>query len=348
MSVIIIDDSPVNVMLMQGLARQIHQGEIHAYTSPLEAMAALAGEDPDLILVDYMMPELDGLEVIARLRADPRFVDTPVVMVTTADQRAVRIKALEEGATDFITKPIDATEFKARMRNLLRLKDAARLMRGRADELAREVAKATKELADREEEIILRLSRAAEYRDSETGMHIVRMAHYSRIIAEELGLDADFVEDLWRAAPMHDVGKIAVPDAILLKPGRFTPEERVEMERHTRYGQEILGGSSAPLIRLAAEIAGSHHERWDGKGYPRGLRGSEIPLCGRIAAVADVFDALTSVRPYKQAWSVDQARDYLLAERGQHFDPACVDAFLAGWTRVMDIHAANQDVPQAA
>ncbi|MBL8572893.1 MAG: response regulator [Hyphomicrobiaceae bacterium] len=348
MSVIIIDDSPVNVMLMQGLARQVHGGDIHAFTNPLEAMTCMPGEDPDLILVDYMMPEIDGLEVIARLRADPRLVDTPIVMVTTADQRAVRIKALEEGATDFITKPIDATEFKARMRNLLRLKDAARLLRGRADELAREVAKATKELADREEEIILRLSRAAEYRDSETGMHILRMAHYSRIIAEGLGCDPDYVNDLWRAAPMHDVGKIAVPDAILLKPGRFTPEERVEMERHTRFGQEILGGSQAPLIKLASEIAGSHHERWDGKGYPLGLSGTDIPLSGRIAAVADVFDALTSERPYKKPWSLEQARAYLVTERGQHFDPACVDAFFAGWARVLEIHATNQDIPQAA
>jgi len=204
------------------------------------------------------------------------------------------------------------------------------------------VADATLTIAEREEEIILRLSRAAEFRDSDTGAHIIRMAQYCRILAEGLGMDHNQCRLIYLAAPMHDVGKIGVRDAVLLKAGRLTAEERVEIEKHTLYAEEILSGSSSPLIELGREIAVTHHERWDGAGYPRGLRGHEIPVCGRIAAVADVFDALTSERPYKSAWSTERAREFIAEGSGKQFDPQCVAAFENRWEAVLSVYRSAQ------
>jgi putative two-component system response regulator len=274
---------------------------------------------------------------VTQLRACPRLSDMPVVMVTACEQQSVRYDALNAGVTDFLRKPIDPIEVKARLRNILKLCDAQSKLRDRVSWLAEEVAKATREITEREEEIIYRLSRAAEYRDSETGSHIARMAQYCLIIAEGLGLEPDVCRTLFLAAPMHDIGKIAVVDSILLKPGRLTPEEREVMEQHTLHGHRILADSKSPLIAMAAEIAVSHHERWDGAGYPNRLSGEDIPLSGRIAAIADVFDALTSKRPYKEAWSPDAARAFIEQASGTHFDPKCVAALLARWDDVLKI-----------
>jgi response regulator RpfG family c-di-GMP phosphodiesterase len=337
MTICVIDDNAVNLALVIGLARQIQDEEVLSFDHPARALAALAETSSDLILVDYMMPDIDGIEVIKRLRAMPLHADTPIAMVTTLDQRAVRIAALEAGATDFISKPIDALEFKVRAKNLMKLGVATRILRDRAEWLASEVAAATRSLTQREQEIIVTLARAAEYRDPETGAHIRRMARYCGLIAEQMGCNRRFIDDLVRAAPMHDVGKIAVADAVLLKPGALTADERREMQRHTQFGGEILAGSNAPIIKLAHEIATTHHERFDGKGYPLGLRGRAIPLSGRIAAVADVFDALTSERPYKRAWSIEEARAFLEHERGGHFDPDCVNALIARWDDIIAI-----------
>ena len=337
MTICVIDDNAVNLALVIGLARQIQNDEVLSFDHPANALEALAATPADLILVDYMMPDIDGVEVIKRVRAMGLHADTPIAMVTTLDQRAVRIAALEAGATDFISKPIDALEFKVRAKNLMKLGIATRILRDRAEWLAGEVAAATRSLSQREQEIIVTLARAAEYRDPETGAHIRRMARYCGLIAAQMGCKRDFVDDIVRAAPMHDVGKIAVADAVLLKPGALTPDERVDMQRHTQFGGEILAGSSAPIIKLAHEIATTHHERFDGQGYPLGLRGRAIPLSGRIAAVADVFDALTSERPYKKAWSLEDARAFLVKERGHHFDPTCVDAFMARWDDIVAI-----------
>ena len=203
------------------------------------------------------------------------------------------------------------------------------------------VSQATRALMEREEEIIYRLSLAAEYRDSETGSHIARMARYCLLIAEGLGLDPEDCRTLYLAAPMHDIGKIAVADSILLKPGKLTAEERAVMEYHTLHGYKILSGSKSPLIRVAAEIAVSHHERWDGTGYPNRLKGTDIPLFGRMAAIADVFDALTSERPYKAAWSPEKARASIIEASGTHFDPDCVAAFLACWDEILGVVGTN-------
>jgi putative two-component system response regulator len=290
-----------------------------------------------------MMPDLDGHEILTRLRALPEARDVPIVMVTAVTDRAVRQKALELGATDFIAKPIEPSEVRARLSNLLALRRSHIQTHDHNRWLADEVRKATQTIAAREEELIVRLSKAAEFRDPETGAHISRMAHFSRLIAVALGLDEEEADFILRAAPMHDVGKLGIPDGILLKRGRLDASEMVIMKRHSQIGFSILSGSQSKLIQLGAEIALTHHERFDGTGFPRGLKGEVIPLPGRIVAIADVFDALTSERPYKTAWTTEQARAHVIEARGAHFDPRCVDAFLSVWDEVLRVRETFRD-----
>jgi putative two-component system response regulator len=261
----------------------------------------------------------------------------PVIMITANDHKEIRYKALQSGATDFLTKPVDKHEFNPRIRNMAALRRSQNLLADRAAQLADEVATATATIRERELETILRLSRAAEYRDPETGGHILRMAHFSRLIAERLGLPAQETRLLFEAAPMHDIGKVGIPDHILLKPGRLDVAEFTIMKRHAEIGHGILQNSTSPILAAAANVALTHHEKFDGNGYPRGLKGADIHLHGRIVAVADVFDALTSARPYKPAWDIDVARDFNVDQTGSHFDPACVSVFLAAWSEVLDI-----------
>ena len=288
----------------------------------------------DLVLVDYMMPSVDGLEFIRRLRLDPRSEHVPIVMISADADRGLRLEAIEAGATDFLDKPVDPHELKMRVTNLLALRRAQVALADRAQWLAHEVEKATRAVLEREEETIRRLARAIEYRDGGTGEHVSRVATISRILAEELGLDPELTRNIYRAAPLHDVGKIGVPDAILKKPGRLSPDEIAQMRRHVILGGEILEGGSSEILRVAACIALTHHERWDGGGYPHGLAGADIPIEGRITAIADVFEALCTERPYKHAWPVAEARDEILAQSGRHFDPDCVAAFARGWSRI--------------
>ncbi len=343
MRVLIIDDDATNLQVMGGVVRRLEGCEAVCQSDPRAALDWLGANEPDLVLLDQMMPGIEGLDLLRRIRADARLADVPVVMITASMLSDTRMTALEEGATDFLNKPIRPAEFKARVRNLLALRRSQRLLRDRAALLAHEVAEATAELRDRELELLNRMCRAAEFRDPETGAHIERMARYSRLIAEALGLDDGACDDLQRAAPMHDVGKLGIPDLILLKPGRLTEEEMGVMRRHTVIGHAILKDSRSRLIRLGAEIALSHHEKWDGSGYPHGLSGPAIPLSGRIIAVADVFDALTTARPYKNPWPTPKARAYLESNRGVHFDPACVDALLARWDEAMVIQGTIRD-----
>jgi response regulator RpfG family c-di-GMP phosphodiesterase len=336
MRVLIVDDSATNLVLLSQLVRSIECTPL-TYADPVLALAEAPSLAVDLAIVDYKMPKLDGIELITRLRELAGLSDLPMVMITSSDQSTVRYAALEAGATDFLKKPIDPIEVKSRLRNLLKLRDAQNKLRDRASWLAAEVKEATRALAEREQEIIFRLSRATEYRDTETGSHVIRMARYCLLIAESMGLDPDACRTLYLAAPMHDVGKIGVSDTILLKPAMLSDAERATMEQHVLHGNKILGGSDSELMKAAAEIALCHHERWNGSGYPRGLRGTDIPLFARIAAVADVFDALTTERPYKRAWTANEAKAHLLENAGEHFDPTCVSAFLARWHDVMAI-----------
>jgi putative two-component system response regulator len=337
MRVVIVDDTPLNLTLMQALIGKVEGCTAQAFDNPLRALESCIREEPDLLIVDYMMPELDGLEFIRRLRAVEGRQDVPILMVTADHEKQTRYDALQCGATDFLNKPIDRHEFQPRVRNMLALRRAHLASRERAETLAAEVRRATADLHARERETITRLARAAEFRDPETGAHIQRMAHYSALIARRLGLPGEQAEAILQAAPMHDVGKMGIPDHILLKPGRLTPEEFEVMKRHPLIGHDILKGSASAIVQLGSSIALTHHEKFDGSGYPQGLTGPAIPLEGRIVAIADVFDALTSERPYKKAWPLTDARGFLLEGRGRHFDPAGVDAFLAGWDEAMAI-----------
>lgn len=341
--IVIIDDSHMNVLMMRKALSSACDCSIAEFTSSLQALSWCETHNADLVLVDYIMPELNGIDFIKQFRRIPGRADVPVLMVTSSDVRDVRYQALECGATDFLNKPLDKTELVARSRNMLMISQSRKVLVDRAAWLAGEVSKATSVVLQREREVILRLSKAAEFRDPETGSHLIRMASYTRLIAERLGLDDATCELFFSAAPMHDVGKVGIADQILLKPGRLTPEEFVIMKRHAEIGYEILKNSPSALLQCAASIALSHHEKFDGSGYPQGIKGLACPIEGRIIAVADVFDALTSERVYKKAWSVEEGRAFLLSNCNSHFDPACVDAFIRAWDDAMDIRRLHMD-----
>ena len=343
MTILIVDDNKTNLLLLSSLAKSAGDLPTVTFDDPVDALYWCETNAPDLVLVDYRMPHLSGADFIRLFREIDGRRDVPIIMVTTENERAIRQEALSVGATDFLAKPVDSSEFRLRVRNLLALRQAQTLLSDRAKLLQHEVDKATAAVLQRERELVIRLSKAAEFRDPETGGHIHRMAHYSSLIAKQLGLSATFQQEILEAAPMHDVGKLATPDYILLKPGRLDADEMVIMRRHAEIGAQILAGSSSPLIRLAEEIAGSHHEKFDGSGYPKGLVGEAIPLSGRIVAVADVFDALTSERPYKRAWSIDDARRFLIENSGSHFCPRCANALLEAWDEVLAIKSNFAD-----
>jgi len=333
----------MNVTLLRHLVLKLPDNEPVCFNDSVAALDWCLANDPDLVVTDHMMPGLSGTELVRRFRV--RHPDTPVLMVSTNPDAALRHSALQNGVTDFLNKPLDSIEFLARARNMLALRASTKKLSDHAAWMADEVRAATRTILERERETIFCLARAAEYRDPETGGHILRMAHYARHIARMLGLSAEQQDLLLAAAPMHDVGKVGTPDAILLKPGRLTAAEFEIMKLHASIGYEVLRACSSPLLQVAAEIAYTHHEKFDGSGYPRGLAGEAIPLVGRIVAVADVFDALTSERPYKSAWSVERAVQLLRDGRGKHFDPRCVDAFFQDWDEVLDIKSRFADEP---
>ena len=329
LNVVIVDDSEINLTLFKHLVNKIEGLIPLAFDNSQKALDWCTQNEVDVIIVDYMMPAPDGLEFIRLFRALEGKQEIPVIMITANDLKEIRYSALEIGATDFLIKPVDKSEFTARIRNISNLRRSQKLLADRAALLAEEVRLATLTVLDRERETILRLSRAAEYRDPETGGHILRMAHYSRLIAQRLGLSQEEQQMVLEVAPMHDIGKVGISDYILLKPGAYTPEEFAIMKRHTEIGHQILHNSSSSLLQAGAIVALTHHEKYDGSGYPKGLKGEEIPLHGRIVAVADVFDALTSSRPYKLAWELDAARDFLVKNSGilsirQRFNDACL------------------------
>jgi putative two-component system response regulator len=338
---LLVDDSRSVLDLLKRLVEAEGSVQATTFLDPLEALAAARTTSFDIVLVDYEMPKMDGIALIREIRSLPKFSDIPIAMVTSIEADDVRLRALEAGATDFLPKRPQAIEFGVRLRNLIKLGSAVRKLNNQAAELAREVEAATRKLQEREEEIILRLALAVEYRDNDTGDHTLRVAKYSRIIAEQLGLSERLCRDIYLASPLHDVGKVAIPDNILLKPGRLDAGEMAIIRTHAAIGGHILADSHCELIQLAAIIAEAHHERWDGTGYPRGIKGNDIPIAARIVMVADVFDALTTKRPYKDPMPVEQAREYLERQKGKEFDPACVDAFLARWDDVVEICASH-------
>lgn len=335
LQILVIDDHRANLVLVQQLLLKLPACTSTLLQSPVEALEWCRSQMPDLVIVDLMMPDMNGIEFTRRFRQLEGNNDIPILMITANTQMEVRYEALEAGLNDFLTKPINKAEFLPRVKNMLALRYSQKMLADRALLLTEEVRKATAELRAQERETIFRLSKLAEYRDPETGAHIMRMANYSHHIARNMGLSEEEQELILQACPMHDIGKVAIPDHILLKPGKLDPDEFELIKTHATIGHEILKNSPSKMLQASAIIALSHHEKFDGTGYPAGLKGDNIPLYGRITAVADVFDALTSDRPYKRAFDIEVAVDIIRKGDGTHFDPACVRAFFRDWDFVL-------------
>lgn len=345
MRILLVDDNSTNLAFLKKLVENLGY-QVLAYDSPEAVLADMPDLDYDVAVIDYLMPAYTGVELLAEIGRFSKYRDKPTVFVTADYDMSVRMLALDAGAIDFLTKPVDPFEFQARMRNLGALVEARNQLAEKAEWLRQEVEKAVRELRAREEEIIERLTIAASYKDLDTAKHTRRVGAFSEAIAMAYGLDPEHCRDIRLASPMHDIGKVGIPDAILLKRGKLTEQEFEEMQHHTLVGRSILQESKSSLLQLAAQIAATHHERWDGQGYPHRLSGDDIPLEGRIVALADNFDALTTARPYKEAWSVERTVEHIKARAGSQFDPACVSAFLKALPTIMRIMLENIDEPQ--
>jgi putative two-component system response regulator len=354
--VMVVDDEILNLKLIAAMLKPQGYEVVLASDGP-ECLAKAKESPPDLFLLDIMMPGMNGFDLVKELKADEKFAMVPVVMVTALQDVNDRVKALEVGADDFLSKPVDRMELRARVRSLLKVKAYNDHMVNYRQELELEVrrrtveieqaknllAKAHEKLRGASLETIFRLSRAAEFKDEDTGAHIISMSRISARLAAKMGLSDATVESILYASPMHDIGKIGIPDRILLKTGQLTQEEWAVMRLHTVYGGKILENSDIGFLRLGEVIAITHHEKFDGSGYPRGLSGRKIPLAGRIVAVADVFDALMSRRPYKPAFSLEQAVSIIKEGRSHHFDPDVVDVFIKDLPELQRIWQASQE-----
>lgn len=331
-TILVVDDEPANIDLLVECLKDAYN--VKAATRGERALRiARSGEPPDMILLDIMMPDMDGFEVCRQLKADLSTRHIPIIFITAKIGLDDEIRGLELGAVDYITKPISPPIVQARVHTQLALYDQNRI-------LDIKVREQTAQLNETRLAIIRRLGRAAEYKDNETGLHVIRMSHYAAIISRAIGMDERNVDLLLNAAPMHDVGKIGIPDRILQKPGKLTPEEWDVMRTHAQIGADIIGDANgSELLEMARVVALTHHEKWDGSGYPNALAGEQIPQVGRIVAIADVFDALTSVRPYKPAWPVERALELFHECRGTHFDPDLVPVFLEAMPEILTIRS---------
>ncbi|MFS1984636.1 HD domain-containing phosphohydrolase [Vibrio breoganii] len=329
-TILIVDDTPANIDVLAGTFQDKYRIKV-ANSGKLAIKIAQMTPAPDIILLDIMMPEMDGYEVCSILKSQPNTEHIPIIFVTAKITAEDEIKGFQLGAVDYITKPITPLIAIQRVKTHLALANQNR-------ELYLKVKEQTDEINQTKLEVIQRLGRAAEYKDNETGLHVQRMAHYCHLLAIATGMneaDADLLRD---AAPMHDIGKIGIPDGILLKDDKLTAEEWEVMKTHVNIGGDILYGSNnSAVLQLAHTVAMTHHEKFNGKGYPAGIAGEDIPLVGRISAIADVFDALTSPRPYKKAWDTEDAFQLLVDERGEHFDPKLVDIFLEHKQQILEI-----------
>jgi putative two-component system response regulator len=363
--IMIVDDEPLNVMTFRQHLK-MEGYEIFVTTSDArEALHLLRKELPDVLLLDIRMPEVSGLDILRVIGLDPILQHIPVLILTAASDPATRKQALDLGASDFLQKPIDPNELLPRVRNAVVIKKHFDMASSEAARLEQQVERRTRQLEATRQQLILCLARAAEHRDNDTGNHVIRVGRYTAIIAKQMGYPENRLEMLEQAAQLHDVGKIGIPDSILFKPGKLGFDEYELMKKHcalgrqiiepisekewnilkthTRIGESMLHVRSSSLLMLAARIAQTHHERWDGKGYPLGLLGDDILLEGRIVAVADVFDALSSKRPYKDPFPREKCFDILREGRGTQFDPAVIDAFLDCSEEIVEIQLLLMD-----
>lgn len=330
--ILIVDDEEANVRLLERTLQRWGYTNLISTTDSREAMPLFEQHRPDLILLDLMMPHIDGFTVMETVNSSlPEGVFLPILVLTADANPQVKRRALSAGAKDFLTKPFDQTELLLRIMNMLETRFLHIQLANQNQILEQKVAERTRELAASQLEILDRLAHAAEYRDDDTGQHTNRVGHVAALIAQKMELPPSRVELIRRAAPLHDVGKIGVPDNILLKPGRLTPEEFEIIKPHTTIGAALLSGGHSEMVKMAETIALTHHERWEGNGYPVGLKGEDIPLEGRIVSIADVFDALSHDRPYKKAWPLEDCIAEIERNAGRQFDPNVVAAFLELW-----------------
>ena len=362
-TILIVDDEPINIKVVQKYLRETGYDNFVTTSDSRRALDLIRHEHPDVVVLDIMMPHVNGLQILEVVRGDRQLHHLPVLVLSAASDDETRLKALELGATDFLNKPVQPAELTLRIRNALILKAHHDHLAKYSARLENEVRLRTAEMARSREEVIHVLARAAEHRDHETGNHVLRVGCYAGVIARQMGISDSRAELIEHASALHDVGKIGIPDAILLKPGKLTFQEMEVMRKHCEYGRNILSGGVAPaeldaprsgvpprfcespILELSAKIAMSHHEKWDGSGYPKRLSGEAIPIEGRITGVADVFDALISRRPYKKALPMDRCFEILEEGRGSHFDPQVLDAF---FSRVDDIVRITSDLPDGA
>lgn len=341
MRVLSIDDNRNNLLMIEVHGKSLGIN-MSSYDNPVLAFEEAKKGVFDMVIVDYMMPEMDGLTFIKKYREID--VDTPIIMITAVgDDDEIHFQALQHGATDFLKKPMNGTLFKLRVKNLLELKQSQLLIKDRARLLEDEVRKATEDIRKSELETLTVVGKTAEYKDPETGDHIRRVSDYSLILAKAYGLNQGLQDILYHSAPLHDIGKVGIPDSILLKPGPLDKQEWEIMMTHPLIGYEILKKAKSKYLNAGSIIAFTHHEKYDGSGYPKGLKGEAIPILGRIVALCDVFDALTSKRPYKDAWEFKEAIRNINDERGKHFDPKLVDLFMENIELIKKVYVTNKE-----
>lgn len=329
-SILVVDDQSTSRTILSHVIKSINRNiQIVEKDDPEKALEWAAQNTADLVFVDYVMPEMNGVDFTSLLKVLPNYANVPVIMITIKKDAETRYAALDAGVADFLSKPVDVYECTARSRNLLTMRQQQLKLQNRGDFLESKVKHAIAEISAREKETLMRLARAGEYKDSETAMHLQRMSLYSKAIAEAIGFSEEHAEIIELAAPLHDIGKIGIPDSILLKKGPLNEEEKTIMRKHPIIGYEILQNSPSKYLQTGGEIALAHHERFDGLGYPYQLKADQIPLSARIVAIADVLDALTTKRPYKTAWTMDKAFEYLEAESGKHFDPDLISTTIS-------------------
>lgn len=337
--ILIVDDEPTSIRLLTKILSDAGYTNIKSTRDPKKVQKLYNDIQPDLLVLDLHMPHMEGFKIMDQLKASHSEDDyLPILVISQERNRVIQFSALEAGAKDFLVKPYDSIEVLLRIRNFLEIRMLHQKMSEQNLVLEKKVKERTEQLYQTEKDVIQRLSRAVEYRDSETGTHTFRMSEYAYYLAEAVGMGPTECEIISTACSLHDIGKIGIPDSILQKPGKLTPDEWEVMQTHTTIGGELLAGSDSKFLKLGKEIALTHHEKWDGSGYPKGLKGEKIPLVGRICGLCDVFDALTSVRPYKEAWSWDDALEEIKKGSGSHFDPAIVDCFFRILPKIQEIH----------